>query len=93
MFKDLVQAHGKEEAVRILFTKKDQRTVPQLIPRQLTASTDVDFVQVYVIDELIALYMALGGFRAFGAKNYCGYFGGANVPNEPIPYRPMKKHS
>jgi hypothetical protein len=44
-------------------------------------------VKKHVSDEFIAWRLALGGFADFGALNYRGYFGGANVPNEPVPYR------
>lgn len=41
----------------------------------------------HVSNEFIALYLALGGFKTFGAANYLGYIGGANVPGQ-LPYRP-----
>jgi hypothetical protein len=40
-----------------------------------------------VSNEFIALHMALGGFKAFGAINYLGYIAGANIPGH-VPYRP-----
>lgn len=43
-----------------------------------------------VSNELVALQLALGGFRAWGAVNYLGYIGGANVPGHP-PYRVYRR--
>jgi hypothetical protein len=40
-----------------------------------------------VSNEFVTLHLALGGFRAFGAVNYCGYIGGPNLPGQPAPYR------
>ena len=47
-------------------------------------------VQQNVSNELIAMRLSLGTFRQFGALNYRGYFGGANLPGEPPPYRKAK---
>jgi hypothetical protein len=44
-----------------------------------------------VSNEFISLQLALGGFKVFGgAKNYLGYFGGANIEGN-TPYRTYKK--
>ncbi|MFG1342934.1 hypothetical protein [Xanthobacter autotrophicus] len=50
--------------------------------------SDLAAVKTRVVDEFIAWRLALGGFRDFGALNYRGYFGGANLPGAPVPYRP-----
>ena len=44
----------------------------------------------YVSNELIALQLTLGGFAAFGAKNYPGFIGGAYIEGKPAPYRTPK---
>lgn len=41
-----------------------------------------------VSNEFVALQMALGGFKAFGAANYLGYVAGANIEGH-VPYRPL----
>jgi hypothetical protein len=40
-----------------------------------------------VSNEFVALQLALGGFEAFGAKNYLGFIAGANIAGD-LPYRP-----
>lgn len=64
-----------------LFTQKP-RIAPTAPPQ-----TQLEFVQQYVANEFIGFRLALGSFRAFGAINYCGYFGGANIARQPVPYR------
>jgi hypothetical protein len=49
--------------------------------------SDLAAVKTRVVDEFIAWRLALGGFRDFDALNYRGYFGGANLPDSPAPYR------
>jgi hypothetical protein len=78
---ELAGPNGRAHAYEVLFTKKD-RKLPAGPP-----VSELDFIQVYVANEFIALRLALGGFLAFGAVNYCGYFGGANIPGQPVPYR------
>lgn len=48
------------------------------------------FVIQTVSNEFINLRMCLGGFKVWGAINYPGYFGGANIPGDPVPYRTAK---
>ena len=50
----------------------------------------LDLVQTKVSNEFIAMRLALGSFRAWGARNYRTYIGGANIPGEPAPYRTAK---
>lgn len=49
-------------------------------------TTALALTRQFVVNEFTTLHMALGGFKAFGAINWPGYFGGANVPGKP-PYR------
>ena len=78
----LLAEHGSPKGYEILFTNKPRR------PPAGPPETELEFVQAYVVNEFIALRLALGGFKAFGAVNYCGYFGGANITDQPVPYRP-----
>jgi hypothetical protein len=80
---ELIHQYGAPAAYEKLFTQKDRKQ--PLSPPE----SRLEFVQQYVINEFIALRLALGSFRTFGALNYCGYFGGANIPGQPVPYRPM----
>jgi len=68
-----------------LFTQKP-RITPTAPPQ-----TPLEFVQQYVANEFIGLRLALGSFKTFGAINYCGYFGGANIQGQPVPYRTPSK--
>lgn len=40
-----------------------------------------------VSNEFITLHLAIGGFKAFDAINYCGYIAGPNILGEQPPYR------
>jgi hypothetical protein len=44
-------------------------------------------VRVHVAFEFIARRIALGSFVNFGAVAYQGYMAGANLPDQPTPYR------
>ncbi|HBB33506.1 MAG TPA: hypothetical protein DDZ80_14935 [Cyanobacteria bacterium UBA8803] len=79
--KDLIAEKGNDEdkAYEYLFTDKDLTKTP---PETLIALT-----RQVVANEFIALQLSLGGFKKFGAKNYCGYIGGAYIPGQPAPYR------
>ncbi|HET9627731.1 MAG TPA: hypothetical protein VFP84_40515 [Kofleriaceae bacterium] len=83
VIEDLIAAHGVEPAYEVLFTDPLANLAPPATPLQ--------FTRQYVSNELIALQLALGGFLAFGALNYPGYFGGGNVPGAPAPYRTMQE--
>jgi len=83
---DLVAARGAKAAYEQFFTQKP-RTSPTAPPE-----TELEFVQQYVANEFISLRLALGSFKAFGAINYRGYFGGANISGQPVPYRTAKDH-
>ncbi|AFY99441.1 hypothetical protein [Calothrix sp. PCC 6303] len=75
----LITEKGEDEAYKYLFTDKDAAKAP---PETFIAVTRQN-----VANEFIALQLSLGGFKAFGAENYCGYIGGANIPSQPAPYR------
>jgi hypothetical protein len=77
----LIRDHGREVAYQKLFTDKP-RQGPVTLP-----DTELEFIQQFVVNEFIALRMALGSFQTYGALNYPGYFGGANIPGQPVPYR------
>jgi hypothetical protein len=81
----LISEYGTPSAYERLFTQKP-RIAPAAPPQ-----TELEFVQQYVANELIGLRLALGSFKTFGAINYCGYFGGANIPDQPAPYRTPTK--
>ncbi|MCU1231963.1 MAG: hypothetical protein JWO97_4847 [Acidobacteria bacterium] len=76
----LIAALGEKAAYAVIFSKQndDVASVPL---------TTLNLVQQYVSGEFIAIRLALGSFKAFGAINYCGYIGGANILDEPVPYR------
>ncbi|MGM9480239.1 hypothetical protein ACS5PN_03500 [Roseateles sp. NT4] len=78
----LIAEKGEDAAYEFLFTDAQANLAPPSTPLALTRQK--------VSNEFVALQMALGGFLAFGALNYPGYFGGANAPGAPVPYRPME---
>jgi hypothetical protein len=47
-------------------------------------------LQKHVSFEFINFRLACGSFRVWGAINYIDYFGGANLKDEPAPYRTAK---
>ena len=83
---ELIAAKGRKAAYAEFFTEKP-RAIPSAPPE-----TQLEFVQQYVANEFISLRLALGSFKAFGAINYRGYFGGANIADQPAPYRTAKEH-
>ncbi|MBX5164531.1 MULTISPECIES: hypothetical protein [unclassified Rhizobium] len=80
-FDELVSDLGQAAALDRLFGQKP-RVVQSGIP-----ATRLEAIQRFVANEFISLRLALGGFKSFGAINYRGYFGGANIEGEPTPYR------
>lgn len=78
---ELAASQGVAGAYATVFASKDRRTPTG------TPESELEFIQYYVANEFVALRLALGGFKDFGALNYCGYFGGANIPGAPVPYR------
>lgn len=76
---DLAAKLGSEDAAFVdILSNESAPGAPATTPMQL--------MQQHVVDEFITLFVALGGFKTFGAANWPGYFGGANVPGRP-PYR------
>ena len=75
----LIEQYGEQQAYVVLFTDTEANKSPPETPLALTRQK--------VSNEFVALQLALGGFRSFGAINYCGYIGGANIPGQPVPYR------
>lgn len=78
----MIAEHGADAAFEKIFFGK-AKGIPTGVP-----GTPLETLQRFVANEFIALRLALGGFRSFGALNYPGYFGGANIDGEPVPYRP-----
>ncbi|HEV7397629.1 MAG TPA: hypothetical protein VGN86_14055 [Pyrinomonadaceae bacterium] len=78
----LISENGEEQAYTILFTDPEGIETPPTTPLGVTRQM--------VANEFIAWQLALGGFKAWSAINYCGYIGGANVPGQPAPYRTFK---
>lgn len=81
---DLIAELGREAAYAKIFSEKDRQL------RGEAPDSPFDLTQRFVANELVALRLALGGFATFGALNYRGYFGGANIEGEPVPYRTAK---
>lgn len=82
---ELIADKGATVAFETIFSSKS-RQLPAPPP-----TTELEITQQYVANELVALRLALGSFQAFGAVNYCGYMGGANILGEPVPYRTMER--
>lgn len=79
VIKQLKDQLGQDKAYEFLFTDQASNVSPPQTP--------VAVVRQHIVNEFIAFQLALGGFKAFGAVNYCGYFGGANIPGKQVPYR------
>jgi hypothetical protein len=77
----LITELGRTGAYDRLFTQKPR------VPQSGIPATQLEAVQRFVANEFISLRLSLGGFKSFGATNYRGYFGGANIDGEPTPYR------
>jgi hypothetical protein len=75
---ELIAELGEPAAYDKLFTDPAANTAPP--------TTRLARARQKVSNEFIALQLALGGFKAWGALNYLGYIAGANVPGQP-PYR------
>ena len=93
---DPLYAGYYREAARLiaeLIAQADANAAWQLIyfnrnPQNLAYSpTILQAVQEHVANEFIARRMALGSFANFGAIAYQGYIAGANLPDQPPPYR------
>ncbi len=77
--RQLIEENGKEEAYQIVFTDPFANTPP--------VDSNLSIVRQKVSNEFVSLQLSLGGFKAFGAKNYPGFIGGAYIPGKPAPYR------
>ena len=84
VIEELIAQFGQPAAYEQLFTNK-----PRIAPATPPQSR-LEFVQHYVANEFIGFRLALGGFKSFGALNYCGYMGGANIEGQQVPYRTSK---
>jgi hypothetical protein len=77
----LIAAIGEGAAYDLIFGRLCQGPIaPEML----------QMIRKRVSGELIAWRIALGGFATFGARNYWGYFGGANIKGLPVPYRTPK---
>jgi hypothetical protein len=87
---ELIKEFGAETAFKKLFTDTQANITP--------AFTNMARAKQLVVNEFIALNLALGGFRTFGDPsvpqgvplNYPGYIGGMNRKGN-IPYRTKSK--
>jgi hypothetical protein len=75
----LKEQYRIDKAYEFLFTDPSINTFPP--------QTDVAVVRQNIVNELIPYQLALGGFKAFGAVNYCGYIGGSYIEHREPPYR------
>lgn len=87
VIESLTSEHGGDaaSAYASLFTSEEANRQPPTTQLALTRQS--------VANEFVVLHTALGGFLAFGAENWPGYFGGANVPGRAPPYRPLENAS
>ena len=81
VLRGLIAELGEPGAYRKLFTDADANVSPPATPLARARQK--------VSNEFVALQLALGGFKAWGAVNYLGYIAGANVPGQ-VPYRPAQ---
>lgn len=79
---ELTEDYGEEKAYERLFTAPVNPKTPPKTP--------FERARIKVSNEFILFQLAVGGFKAFGAKNYLGYFGGANIEGH-TPYRTPKQ--
>lgn len=82
---ELKEKLGEEQAYLFLFTDGEVNIPP---PETLIA-----IARQKVANEFMALQLSLGGFKAFGARNYNGYIGGANIPGRRATYRTFEDWS
>ncbi len=81
VIEELQDLYGTEGGYKELFT---QPVNPKIQP-----STPFERARIKVSNEFVLFQLAMGGFEAFGAKNYPGYFGGANIKGK-TPYRTIE---
>jgi hypothetical protein len=80
MLADLTKQADANAAYQLIFFNQNPNNL-KVNPELLKA------VQQKVAFEFIARRMALGSFVNFGATAYLGYMAGANLPDQPVPYR------
>ena len=81
VLRGLIAELGEPGAYEKLFTDADANVSPPATPLARARQK--------VSNEFVALQLALGGFKAWGAVNYLGYIAGANVQGQ-VPYRPAQ---
>jgi len=77
---DLIQQANADAAWQLIFFNRNPLNL-EFSPTLLQA------VQQHVAYEFISRRVALGSFANFGATAYQGYIAGANLPDQPAPYR------
>ncbi len=80
----LIERLGEDAAYAFLFTAPDAGKA---------STSALALTRRHVSNEFIAWQLALGGFKAWGALNYCGYIGGAYIPGDTVPYRTSESQS
>jgi hypothetical protein len=80
VLEELNRIHGPAMWDQLLFG--DYRTAPP--------TSRLGHLRRYVVEEFIKVWLAAGGFRAFGAGNFNGYISGSRFAVQP-PYRPLLK--
>jgi len=80
VMEELTGKYGADEGYRRLFT--DNQADIENPPQSALALT-----RQMVSNQFVALQLSLGGFKAYGALNYCGYPCGPYIPGVPAPYR------
>ena len=92
-------AYGKYYGIAAQYCKERNFHRPRDIESLLThkeasinaAESEISIVKKFVVNELIDLYLASGGFKAFSdAKNHPGYFGGTLIRKQNPPYRKLQ---
>lgn len=82
VIRELTCQLGEESAYQKLFTDPQANIPP--------AKTHLARARQRVSNEFITLALAVGGFKAFGAKNALGYISGGNIKGQ-TPYRTIEE--
>jgi hypothetical protein len=80
--RNLIDQYGEVQAYRILLEEGISQNEPVVVDKPT-----LEMLRKRIVDEFLTVRLAFGGFRAFGATNYRGYFGGALIAGRPVPYR------
>jgi len=78
VLQELIGLYGRDEAMFKLFFENN-------IPESDNESR-LSHLKKFVVDEFIRVYLTVGGFKTFGARNYNSFVGGPRG-NNPPPYR------